>query len=109
MANKSLENRFNSDGSRLGVPVSPSDPQGIASALDRSTMHDQYSYDGNPNSSEVTPRRGNTGNGETPLPSSTKLQAFNGPKNDVASGAGFNQYNSETTYDDYILDQGSTK
>ena len=104
MANKSLENRFNSDGSRLGYPISPSDPQGIASALDGSTMHDQYSYDGNPNSSDVTPRRGTT-----PLPSSTKLQAFNGPKNDVASGAGFNQYNSETTYDDYILDQGSTK
>ena len=104
---QSLENKFNSDGSRLGYPVSPSDPQGIASELPQSTLHDLYSYDGNPVSLDVAPRRRNTGNGVTPLPSTTQLQQFNGPKNEGASAAGAQQFNSESTYDDWILDQGA--
>jgi hypothetical protein len=109
---QSLENKFESNGSILGYPNNPSQPTstpGAISVKDRlSTMHDLYSYDGNPISADVSPRYGNVGN-PVALPSPTKLQAFTGPQNGVAAGAGFNTYNSNNTYDSFILGQGATK
>ena len=79
--------------------------------LARSTMHDLYSYDGNPISADVSPRLTNAGgaSGNVSLPSPTGLQPFTGPQNGVAAGAGFNTYNSNNTYDSFILGQGATK
>ena len=109
---QSLENKFDKNGSVLGFPNNPSQPvaqlSGPSTADMKSTLHDLYSYDGNPISSDVSPRYGNVGN-PVALPSPTKLQAFTGPQNGVAAGAGFNTYNSENTYDTFILGQGVTK
>ena len=109
---KSLENRFNQDGSNLGYPNNPAQPRVVGSSLvsgiRQSSLHDLYSYDGDPLASDVAPRFDNTREeGIAELPSPTRLQAFTGPKNDLASGAGFEQYNNQQTYDDFILNQGS--
>jgi|TARA_R110002012_G_C11657047_1_gene611830 hypothetical protein len=111
---QSLENKFNSNGSRLGYPNNPSQPNAALSGpsveAQLSTLHDLYSYDGNPLASDVDPRFANVNkkSGVAPLPEPTQLQAFTGPKNDLASGAGFTQYNNQKTYDDHILNQGAT-
>ena len=110
MANKSIENRFKSDGSGLGYPVSPASPQPVGSsnaAAKLSTMHKEYSYIGDPNMLAVQPRYDNVGRGiaeRTPQP--TELQPGNGPQNDRAAAAGFNTYRANSTYDDFILGQG---
>ena len=109
---QSLRNKYESNGSVLGYPNNPSQPIntgiGPSAAAKGSTLHDLYSYDGNPISTDVSPRYGNVGN-PVALPSPTKLQAFTGPQNGVAAGAGFNTYNSNNTYDTFILGQGATK
>ena len=111
---QSLENQFNQNGSRLGYPNNPAQPiapgTSLQSGLRTSTLHDLYSYDGNPLASDVDPRFANVNkkSGVAPLPEPTQLQAFTGPKNDLASGAGFTQYNNQKTYDDHILNQGAT-
>jgi hypothetical protein len=108
---QSLENKFESNGSVLGYPNNPSQPTstpGSISVEDRqSTIHDLYSYDGNPIASAARPRYNNAGP-PVSLPSPTSLQQFTGPQNGVAAGAGFNTYNSENTYDSFILGQGVT-
>ncbi len=107
---QSLENKFNSNGSGLGYPVSPASPQPVGSsntAAKLSTMHKEYSYIGDPNMLAVQPRYDNVGRplGErTPQP--TELQPGNGPQNDRAAGAGFNTYGANSTYDDFVLAQG---
>ena len=112
---QSLENKFESNGSVLGYPNNPSQPTstpgGISVRDKLSTMHDLYSYDGNPISADVSPRFDNAGgaSGNVALPSPTGLQQFTGPQNGVAAGAGFNTYNSNNTYDSFILGQGATK
>ena len=108
---QSLENQFNQNGSRLGYPNNPAQPEVPGSSLQpgvrSSTLHDLYSYDGDPNF--PTPTYANTGelNRYPGTVSPTQLQAFTGPKNDLASGAGAEQYNNQKTYDDFILNQGS--
>ena len=112
---QSLENKFESNGSVLGYPNNPaqpvSTPGGIGAAVKSSTMHDLYSYDGNPIAGDVSPRFDNAGgaSGNVSLPSPTGLQPFTGPQNGVAAGAGFNTYNNNSTYDSFILGQGATK
>lgn len=108
---QSLENKYNSNGSGLGYPVSPASPQPVGSSLTAarlSTMHKEYSYIGDPNMLAVTPRYDNAGgaSGATALPSPTELQPGNGPQNDRAAAAGFNTYRANSTYDDFILSQG---
>ena len=109
---QSLENKFESAGSILGYPNNPAQPiatqSGPSAAAKTSTIHDLYSYDGNPPANVAAPRFENTGTSQ-PLPEPTRLQQFTGPRNDLAAGAGFNQYNSETTYDSFILAQGATE
>ena len=111
---QSLENRFETNGSGLGFPNNPAQPiatqQGPSAAAKLSTLHDLYSYDGNPNSSKVDPRFLNTSEtGVASLPAPTGLQVFTGPQNTGAAAAGFNQYSSENTYDTFILGQGATQ
>ena len=107
---QSLENKFNSNGSGLGYPVSPASPGPNGSSLTAarlSTQHKEYSYIGDPNMLAVQPRYDNVGRplGErTPQP--TELQPGNGPQNDRAAAAGFNTYRANSTYDDFILGQG---
>ena len=107
---QSLRNKYLSNGSRLGYPNNPSQPQetgiGPSTAAVKSTLHDLYSYDGNPTINQVEPRFDNTG-GITKLPSPTQLQSFTGPSNLLAAGAGFNQYNNRSTYDSFVLAQGA--
>jgi len=108
---QSLENKFNSNGSGLGYPVSPASPGPNGSSLTAarlSTQHKEYSYIGDPNMLAVQPRYDNAGgaSGPTALPSPTELQPGNGPQNDRAAGAGFNTYGANSTYDDFILAQG---
>lgn len=110
---QSLENQFNQNGSRLGYPNNPAQPEVPGSSLQpgvrSSTLHDLYSYDGDPLASDVAPRYSNVStNGLAQLPNPTQLQAFTGPKNEQASSAGFTQYNNQKTYDDHILAQGAT-
>ena len=107
---QSLRNKFLSNGSRLGYPNNPAQPQetgiGPSSADRLSTLHDLYSYDGTPD--VPGPRFPNsTRKGVGPLPSPTDLQAFTGPSNLLAAGAGFNQYNNRSTYDSFVLAQGA--
>jgi len=106
---QSLENKFKKGGSVLGYPNNPAQPvpalSGPSTADMQSTMHDLYSYDGNPPESVAAPRYENTGKND-PLPSPTQLQAFTGPKNTGAQAAGFRNYNNQSTYDDFILSQG---
>ena len=110
---QSLENQFNQNGSRLGYPNNPAQPVAPGTSLQpgirTSTLHDLYSYDGDPLASDVSPRFENANGftGMASLPEPSKLQAFTGPKNDLASGAGAEQYNNQKTYDDFILNQGS--
>ena len=109
---QSLENKFLTNGSGLGFPNNPAQPipAGVGpSAADKlSTLHDLYSYDGNPNSSKVDPRFLNTSEtGIASLPAPTGLQVFTGPQNTGAAAAGFNQYSSLSTYDTFILGQGA--
>jgi|TARA_R110002020_G_scaffold23039_2_gene77192 hypothetical protein len=108
---QSLENRFEGQGSRLGYPNNPSQPiaTGVVSVRDRlSSLHDLYSYDGDPPASDVAPIYSNTRlEGVTALPEPTQLQAFTGPQNTGATAAGFETYNNQQTYDDFILAQGS--
>ena len=98
---QSLENKFKGGGSVLGYPNNPVQPVG-------STIHNLYSYDGNPPANVAAPRFENTGE-NNPLPSPTQLQAFTGPQNTLASAAGFRNYNNQSTYDDFVLSQGATK
>ena len=108
---QSLENKFKGGGSRLGYPNNPTQPipTGVVSVHDRlSSLHDLYSYDGDPLASDVAPRYPNVKkDGLAKLPEPTQLQAFTGPQNDLASLAGAEQYNNQKTYDDFILNQGS--
>jgi|TARA_R110000744_G_scaffold153926_1_gene268474 hypothetical protein len=108
---QSLENKFESKGSVLGYPNNPTQPiaAGVGPSPEAvgSTIHDQYSYDGNPPSNVAAPRYANVGN-PTSLPEPTQLQAFTGPQNGRAAGAGFNTYNSQNTYDSFVLSQGAT-
>jgi|TARA_R110000782_G_scaffold248566_1_gene335546 hypothetical protein len=109
---QSLENKFLTNGSGLGFPNNPTQPipagVGPSPAAKGSTLHDLYSYDGNPNSSKVDPRFINTSKtGVASLPAPTGLQVFTGPSNLLAAGAGFNQYSSLSTYDTFILGQGA--
>ena len=109
---QSLRNKYESNGSVLGYPNNPSQPIntgiGPSAAAKGSTLHDLYSYDGNPKSPSVSPRFINTSRtGLADLPSPTKLQAFTGPSNLLAAGAGFNQYNNQNTYDSFLLGQGA--
>ena len=54
---QSLENKFLTNGSGLGFPNNPTQPipagVGPSPAAKGSTLHDLYSYDGNPNSSKL--------------------------------------------------------
>ena len=108
---QSLENKFKKGGSVLGYPNNPAQPvpalSGPSTADMQSTMHDLYSYDGNPPENVAAPRYENTGKND-PLPSPTQLQAFTGPQNTLASAAGFRNYNNQSTYDDFVLSQGAT-
>ena len=109
---QSLENKYESGGSRLGYPNNPSQAvpalSGPSTRDMQSTLHDLYSYDGNPLASDVNQYENvNNKMGTAPLPEPTRLPPFTGPKNDLASGAGFTQYNNQSTYDDFILAQGS--
>jgi len=108
---QSLENKFKSGGSVLGYPNNPTQPipTGVVSVHDRlSSLHDLYSYDGAPPASDVSPIFPNTRlEGVTQLPEPTQLQAFTGPQNTGAAAAGFETYNNQQTYDDFILNQGS--
>ena len=107
---QSLENKFKKGGSVLGYPNNPAQPvptlSGPSTADMQSTMHDLYSYDGDPKF--PTPTYANTGesNRYPGTVSPTQLQAFTGPKNTGASAAGFRNYNNQSTYDDFILSQG---
>ena len=107
---QSLENKFKKGGSVLGYPNNPAQPvpalSGPSTAVMQSTMHDLYSYDGDPKF--PTPTYANTGesNRYPGTVSPTQLQAFTGPKNTGASAAGFRNYNNQSTYDDFILSQG---
>jgi hypothetical protein len=106
---QSLENKFNSGGSVLGYPNNPSQPTpegtGPSPQAVGSTIHNLYSYDGNPPADVAAPRFENTGE-NIPLPSPTQLQAFTGPQNTGAAAAGFRNYNNQSTYDDFVLAQG---
>ena len=106
---QSLENKFASNGSILGYPNNPAQPlvpgTGPSPEAVGSTIHNQYSYDGNPPSNVAAPRYSNVGN-PTSLPEPTSLQPFTGPQNGVAAGAGFNTYNSQNNYDSFVLSQG---
>ena len=109
---QSLENKFKGGGSRLGYPNNPAQPMVPGTSLQpgvrTSTLHDLYSYDGDPLASDVAPRYPNVKKeGLAKLPEPTQLQAFTGPQNDLASLAGAEQYNNQKTYDDFILNQGS--
>ena len=106
---QSLENKYNAGGSRLGYPNNPSQkvatgvgptPQAVGS-----TIHNQYSYDGNPIAADAAPRFENAGP-MRPLPEPTQLQAFTGPQNTRSAAAGAKNYNNQSTYDDFILAQG---
>ena len=106
---QSLENKYRAGGSVLGYPNNPTQkvatgvgpsPQAVGS-----TIHNQYSYDGNPIAADVAPRFENVGP-PRPLPSPTELQAFKGPQNTGAAAAGFRNYNNQSTYDDFVLAQG---
>jgi len=104
---QSLRNKFDSEGSRLGYPISPASPQPMAPSPSLpSTMHNQYSLNKNPLETSVSPRYDNTGT-TVSYPSPTKLQPFGGPANNLAAGAGFEVYNNQQTYDDFILNQGA--
>tara|TARA_R110002060_G_scaffold29968_4_gene40432 strand:- start:1829 stop:2170 length:342 start_codon:yes stop_codon:yes gene_type:complete len=106
---QSLENKFKGNGSILGYPNNPAQPvpalTGPSPQAVGSTIHDLYSYDGNPPADVAAPRFENTGE-NNPLPSPTQLQAFTGPQNTLASAAGFRSYNNQSTYDDFVLAQG---
>ena len=109
---QSLENRFKTGGgSRLGYPNNPVQPvaAGVGPSAEAlaSTIHDLYSYDGNPIAADVAPRYENVGPPK-PLPSPTELQVFTGPQNTGAAAAGFRNYNNQSTYDDFVLAQGGT-
>tara|TARA_R100000541_G_scaffold40212_1_gene47850 strand:- start:2248 stop:2634 length:387 start_codon:yes stop_codon:yes gene_type:complete len=109
---QSLENKFKGGGSALGYPNNPSQPveqlSGPSAADLQSTLHDLYSYDGNPKF--PTPIYPNTGkpNRYPGTISPTQLQAFTGPQNTGAAAAGFRNYNNQSTYDDFVLAQGAT-
>ena len=112
---QSLENRFEiGRGSRLGYPNNPSQPIATSPSLANpniatSTLHDLYSYDGNPSAATVERVRFtnfNGAKGNNALPQPTELQAFTGPQNTGAAAAGFRNYNNQSTYDDFILAQG---
>ena len=107
---QSLENKYNSNGSGLGYPNNPAQPipagAGPSAAAKLSTMHNEYSFIGDPNALAVSPRFDNTGRPlmeRTPQP--TELRPGNGPQNDRAAGAGFNIFKANSTYDDFILNQ----
>jgi len=108
---QSLENKFKGNGSVLGYPNNPAQPvpalTGPSPQAVGSTIHNLYSYDGNPPENVAAPRYENTGKND-PLPSPTQLQAFTGPQNTLASAAGFRNYNNQSTYDDFVLAQGAT-
>tara|TARA_R100001377_G_C3168529_1_gene102191 strand:+ start:536 stop:907 length:372 start_codon:yes stop_codon:yes gene_type:complete len=107
---QSLKNKFESNGSRLGYPNNPVEPvrqlSGPSAEDMASTLHDLYSYDGNPIA--PTPTYSNTGkpNRYPGTIAPTQLQAFTGPQNNLAAGAGFRTYNNRETYDSFILGQG---
>ena len=108
---QSLENKFErGGGSRLGYPNNPAQPiatgNGPSAEAMNSTLHDLYSYDGNPIAADVAPRYENYGK-VVALPSPTSLQAFKGPQNIGANAAGFQTYNNQRTYDSFILNQGA--
>jgi len=110
MSSQSLKNKFEANGSRLGYPNNPIEPvrqlSGPSAEDMASTLHDLYSYDGNPIA--PTPTYPNTGkpNRYPGTVSPTQLQAFTGPQNGLAAGAGFRVYNNQNTYDTFILGQG---
>ena len=108
---QSLKNRFElGGGSRLGYPNNPTQPveTGVGPSAEAlsSTIHDLYSYDGNPIAADVAPRFENVGP-PRPLPSPTQLQAFTGPQNLGAAAAGFRSYNNQSTYDSFVLEHGA--
>ena len=104
---QSLKLKFESQGSTLAYPISPADPQPQApSPSQASTMHNQFSLNGNPDALGVIPRYDNTGENSLNNVSPTKLQPFGGPQNNLAAAAGFNIYKQNSTYDDFIITQG---
>ncbi len=104
---QSLRNKFDSEGSRLGYPISPASPQPMAPSPSLpSTMHNQYSLNMDPAEISVSPRYDNTGT-TVPYPQPTKLKPLGGPSNNLAAAAGFEVYNNQQTYDDFILNQGA--
>lgn len=104
---QSLRNKFDSEGSRLGYPISPASPQPMAPSPSLpSTMHNQYSLNMDPAEILVSPRYDNTGT-TVPYPQPTKLKPLGGPSNNLAAAAGFEVYNNQQTYDDFILNQGA--
>ena len=98
---QSLRNKFDSEGSRLGYPISPASPQPMAPSPSLpSTMHNQYSLNMDPAEILVSPRYDNTGT-TVPYPQPTKLKPLGGPSNNLAAAAGFEVYNNQQTYDDF--------
>ena len=104
---QSLRNKFDSEGSRLGYPISPASPQPMAPSPSLpSTMHNKYSLENDPSELLVSPRYDNTGT-TVPYPDPTKLSPLRGPSNNLSAAAGFEVYNNQQTYDDFILNQGA--